>query len=199
MLGERNRRTFMLVLILGLVIFLGVHSVRIVAPQVREARVSASGLGAWKGIYTIVSLVGFVLIVWGYGMARQTAPILYEPPAALKHVAVLLMLFAMIALAAFMLPAGRIKAALKHPMLVAVKIWALAHLLANGDLASLVLFLAFLAWAVADRISVKRRGAPVPVAGPPVWDAAALGLGLVLFLLFVWRLHVWLIGVSPFG
>lgn len=190
----------MLVLILGLILFLGVHSVRIVAEPLRSRRIAARGQGAWRGIYSLVSILGFVLIIWGYGMARQTAPVLYEPPVALKHVSLLLMLFSMIAIAAYALPAGRLKALLKHPMLVAVKLWALAHLLANGDLASLVLFLAFLAWAVADRTSVKRRGAPVPVAGPALWDAAAVVLGAALFALFVWGgLHEWLIGVSPLG
>lgn len=189
----------MFTLILGLVLFLGVHSVRIAADDFRSRQIAARGFGVWRGAYTAVSILGFVLIVWGYGMARQSAPVLYEPPTALKHVAVLLMLFSMIALMVYAFPAGRLKLRLKHPMLLAVKIWALAHLLANGDLASLVLFLAFLAWAVADRIAAKRRGAPVAAPGPAKWDAMAVLAGVLLFVVFLWRLHEWLFGVSPLG
>lgn len=194
----------MAVLIIGLIVFLGVHSVRIVAPGLRRGIVERRGLGAWKGIYSVVALVGFVLIVWGYGLARQAAPpVLYVTPFWMVHVNALLMVFAFIALAASQLPPGRIKVALKHPMLVAVKIWALGHLLVNGDLASLVLFGAFLAWAVADRISEKRRLKAGETAQPVFVtaraDAIAVIAGLVLYVLFVWRLHVWLIGVPPFA
>ncbi len=185
----------MFVLILGLVVFLGIHSVRIAAPAFRERQVAAGGIGRWKGVYTLVSVIGLVLIVWGYGMARQTAPVLYEPPVFMKHLNLLLMLVSFVFLAASQLPAGRIKAALKHPMLVAVKVWALGHLLANGDLAALILFGSFLAWAVADRIAVKRRGDAGPAPGPAKWDAVAVLVGGGLHLLFVWRLHEWLIGV----
>ncbi|WP_099865242.1 NnrU family protein [Pararhizobium haloflavum] len=191
----------MLILILGIVLFLGVHSVRIAAPDYRARFIAERGEGAWKGLYTVVSVIGLALIVWGFGMARQTAPILYAPPAFMAHLALLLMIPAMVFLAASQVPAGRIKAAVKHPMLLAVKIWALAHLLANGDLASLILFLSFLAWAVADRISEKRRlragETRAVVAGPARNDIIAVGVGLVLYLLFVWKLHAWLIGVAP--
>lgn len=187
----------MFILILGLVIFLGVHSVRIFAPVWRDRRITVMGEGRWKGLYTLVSLVGFVLIVWGYGMARPDAPLLYEPPVWMKHIGVALMPFAFISLAVSLFPAGRLKPMLKHPMLLSVKIWAFAHLLANGDLASLLLFGLFLAWAVADRISVKRRGNGVPAPGPVTWDILGVAAGVVLYLLFVWRLHEWLIGVSP--
>jgi len=185
----------MLILILGLILFLGIHSVRILAPGLRDAQISAHGLGRWKGIYSLVSFAGLVLIVWGYGVARQTAPILYEPPVWTRHLNLLLMVFAFIALAASQLPAGRIKAALKHPMLVAVKIWALGHLLANGDLAAVLLFGTFLAWAVLDRISVKRRGDAGPMPGPIKWDVAAVVIGLGFYALFAFVLHEWLIGV----
>jgi uncharacterized membrane protein len=189
----------MLILLLGTILFLGVHSVSIVAPGWRGARAAAFGENAWKGLYSVVALAGFALIVWGYGLARPGAAVLYEPPAWLAHLAALLMLPAMIALAAYLLPAGRLKPALKHPMLAAVKIWALAHLLANGDAASVFLFGAVLAWAVADRISLKRRNARVVRPGPVLWDIAAVVLGAVLYLLFAWRLHVLLFGVTPFG
>ncbi len=186
-------------LVFGLVIFLGVHSVRIVAPAWRDARIAAGGEGAFKGVYSILSAVGLVLIVWGYGKAWEAPVVLYDPPVWTRHIAALLMLFSFIALAVYMLPAGRLKPILKHPMLLAVKIWALAHLIANGDLASVVLFGAFLLWAAADRVAAKRRGAAAPRPGPATMDIAAVAVGVVLYLLFVWRLHVWLIGVAPFG
>ncbi|HHZ08664.1 MAG TPA: NnrU family protein [Rhizobiales bacterium] len=189
----------MLWLVVGLVIFLGVHSVRIVAPAWREARIAAGGEGAFKGIYSILSAAGLVLIVWGYGKAWENPVILYDPPVWTRHLAALLMLFSFISLAVYALPAGRLKPLLKHPMLLAVKIWALAHLIANGDLASVVLFGAFLLWAAADRVAAKRRGAGAPKPGPATMDLAAIALGAVLYLLFVWRLHVWLIGVAPFS
>jgi uncharacterized membrane protein len=185
----------MLVLILGIVIFLGIHSVRILAPGFRDRQIAAGGEGRWKAIFSVIALVGLVLIVWGYSMARLTAPILYEPPVWMRHVNLLLMYFSFVILVASQMPPGRIKAALKHPMLVAVKIWAFGHLLANGDLAALLLFGSFLVWAVVDRISVKRRGETGPAPGPVTWDIAAIAVGTVLYGLFVWRLHEWLFGV----
>jgi uncharacterized membrane protein len=187
----------MSVLIIGLILFLGVHSVRIAAPAWRDRRIAAMGEGPWKGFYSLVSIIGFVLIVWGYGVARPEAPVFYEPPLWMKHVTALLMIFAFISLATYAVPAGRLKPMLKHPMLVAIKIWALAHLLANGDLASILLFGTFLVWAVFDRISVKRRAAPIPATGPVFNDAIAIVVGLVVYVLFVWRLHAWLFGVMP--
>ncbi len=192
----------MLIMILGIIVFLGIHSVRIVAPEWRLAKMEQWGENTWKGLYSVISLVGFVLLVWGYGMARPDAPILYEPPAWMKHIAELLMLFAFIFLGAYIARPGRMKPALKHPMLIAIKTWALAHLLANGDLASLILFLSFLAWAVADRIAIKRQeraglAAPYIVAGPASNDIIAIVIGVVLYGLFVWKLHELLIGVPP--
>jgi uncharacterized membrane protein len=187
----------MFLLILGIIIFLGIHSVSILAPGWRARRVEAMGEGPWKGLYSLASLAGLILMIWGYGHAWNVAPVLYEPPMALKHISLTLMLLAFISLMVSQLPAGRLKAKLKHPMLVAVKIWAVAHILANGDLASLLLFGAFLVWAVADRISVKRRHVPTPVPGPVKWDLIAVGVAVVLYLLFLWRLHFWLFGVYP--
>lgn len=189
----------MIVLILGLILFLGIHAVRIVAPEWRERQRAAMGDGAWRGVYSLVSLVGFVLIIWGFGMARTETGYLYDPPVWLRHVAALLMLFAFISLGIYIFPAGRLKPMLKHPMLIAVKIWAVAHLLANGETAAVILFGSVLAWAVADRISVKRRGAPLPAPGPVKWDVLGVGAGVVLYLLFIWKLHLWLIGVPPIG
>lgn len=191
----------MIWLILGLVLFLGIHSVRIVAPEFRQAQIDQRGLNAWKGIYTVISIVGFVILVWGYGIARQDPVVFFVAPAWMSHVVALLMLPVMILLVASQVPAGRIKAAVKHPMLLGVKIWALAHLLVNGDLASVLLFGGFLAWAVVDRISEKKRLqaglTSNPVAGPLKWDIIAVVGGLVLYVLFVVVLHKLLIGVPP--
>ena len=193
----------MLVLVVGLVIFLGVHSVSIVAPGWRAATVARLGERPWKGLYSLASAVGLVLIVVGFGMARRDPVVLYTPPAALRHLALVVMLPVFPLLFAAYLP-GRIRAAAKHPFLVAVKLWALAHLLANGTLADLLLFGAFLVWAVADRISVKRRPAAetheVPAAPPGAAnDAIALIGGLLVYVVFILWAHRWIVGVSPLG
>jgi uncharacterized membrane protein len=169
------------VLILGLVLFLGVHSIAIVAPGLRQRARRRLGEGAWKGLYAIVSLVGFVLIVYGFGLARQASLVLYSPPVWLRRLALLLMLPVFPLVLAAYLP-GRIKTAMKHPMLVAVKLWAFAHLLANGRLADVLLFGGFLAWAVVDRISLKRRPPQaLRTAAPGRWnDAIAVVLGLAI-------------------
>ena len=193
----------MLVLVVGLVIFLGVHSVSIVAPGWRTATVARLGERPWKGLYSLASGVGLALVIVGYGMARRDPVVLYTPPAALRHLALLVMLPVFPLLFAAYLP-GRIRAAVKHPFLLAVKLWAFAHLLANGMLADVLLFGAFLAWAVADRISVKRRSADeaheVPAAPPGAAnDAIALIGGLAVYAVFIVWAHRWIIGVSPLG
>ena len=187
----------MTLLILGLLIFLGAHSVSIVAPGWRDAQAARLGENGWKGVYSVVSLVGFVLLVYGYGQARQAPVLLYTPPTGLRHAALLLMLPVFPLLLAAYLP-GRIKSAAKHPMLLAVKLWATAHLLANGNLADVLLFGGFLAWAVADRISMKRR-TQRPLPGAPAGrfnDVIAVVLGLALYGFFVKGGHGWLIGVA---
>ena len=185
-------------LLIGLVLFLGIHSVSIVARPWRDAQIAQRGEGAWKGLYTVVSLIGFVLIVYGYGVARQSPVVLYAPPSWTRHLALLLMLPVFPLLFASSLP-GRIKAAAKHPMLLATKLWAVAHLLANGTLADVLLFGGFLAWAVADRIAVKRRPQPAAAVEParPINDVIALVGGLLVYAVFVIWAHAWLIGVSP--
>lgn len=189
----------MLYLILGLVIFLGVHSVEIFSPTFRSKAVARLGERGYKGIYSVLSIVGFVLLVWGYGVARQHPILVYAPPLWMRHLTLLLMLPVFPLLLAAYLP-GRIKAAVKHPMLAAIKAWAFAHLLANGMLADVLLFGGFLIWAVADRISVKRRAVVRPVPGPPPGkynDLIAVVAGLALYVAFVFWLHLWLIGVPP--
>jgi uncharacterized membrane protein len=189
----------MLLLIVGLVLFLGVHSVVIVAPGLRARTVQRVGEGAWKGLYGLVALAGLVLICYGFGLARQTPVILYSPPTWMRHVTMLLMLPVFPLLIAAYLP-GRIKTAAKHPMLAAVKLWAFAHLLANGSLADVLLFGGFLGWAVVDRISLKRRAAPqvIKTAPPARWnDAIAVVLGLAIYVLTIGWAHLRLFGVSP--
>jgi uncharacterized membrane protein len=186
-------------LIAGLVLFLGVHSVAIIAPSFRTRTIQRMGEGAWKGLYALISSAGFVLICYGFGLARQAPVVLYSPPTWLRHLAFLVMLPVFPLLIAAYLP-GRIKTAAKHPMLAAVKFWAFAHLLANGSLADVLLFGGFLAWAVVDRISVKRRAMPqvLRTAPPGPWnDAIAVVLGLAVYALLIGWAHVRLFGVSP--
>lgn len=188
----------MLVLILGLVLFLGTHSLLIAAPQLRERVVSRRGVGAWKGSYAVASLVGLSLIVWGYGLARQDPIPLYTPPLGLRHVALLLMLPVFPLLFASLM-SRRIKAALKHPLLIGTILWGAAHLLANGTLADLLLFGGFAAWAAADWASaVQRAHEPEPSRAQSVKnDAIAVIGGLVVYVIFVGGLHRLLFGVSP--
>lgn len=190
----------MVVLVLGLLIFLASHSLRIFAEDWRQAQIARMGEGPWKGLYSLVSLVGLVLIVWGYGLARQDPIVLWDPPVWTRHIAVTLNLIAFILLAAFLVPAGRIKARLGHPMLLSVKVWAFAHLIANGTLADLLLFGSFLAWAIVDFAANRRRDralGTVRVAGPVRNDVIAVLLGVLIWAALVWRLHEWLIGVPP--
>jgi uncharacterized membrane protein len=189
----------MSILIMGLVIFLGIHSLAIFAPGLRESIRSRLGEGPWKGIYSLISLLGFVLIVYGFGLARQSPVVLYTPPQWLRHAAFLFMLPVFPLLIAAYLP-GRIKTAAKHPMLAAVKFWAFAHLLANGMLADALLFGGFLAWAVLDRISLKKRPQNLRTAPPGRFnDAIAVIAGLALYALFIGWAHARLFGVSPLG
>jgi uncharacterized membrane protein len=191
----------MLILILGLIIFLGTH-VFTMRREARAAAIARLGEGPYKGLYSLISLLGLVLIVWGFGRYRANDWIdVWYPPVFTRHLALLLVWAAFVCLAAAYLP-GRIKRTLKHPMLAGVKIWALAHLLANGDLGSILLFGSILAWAVLARISVKRRRDEVrdhggPVAEPAGWrnDILALAIGTILWFAFARWLHPLLIGV----
>lgn len=184
-------------LIAGLVLFLGVHTLTTLR-EMRAGLVERLGPGLYKGIYSLVSLIGFVLIVLGYKAYRAAGYIdVWTPPTGMRHLTILLMWPAMICLVAAYVP-GEIKRRLNDPMLVAVKIWALAHLLSNGDLGSIILFGSFLGWAVYDRISVKRR---VDANGPAVTpggrrnDVVAVVAGTILWVLFMFVLHPLLIGV----
>ena len=187
-------------LILGLVLFLGVHSTRIVADGWRTTMLARLGEGRWKGLYALLSLIGFALLVWGYGLARQQPVLLWQPPAGMRHVAALLMLIAFVLLAATYVPRNAVKARLHHPMVLAVKVWALAHLLSNGNLADLLLFGSFLLWAAlsfrAARARDRATGASY-AAGTAAGTAMTLLAGIAAWAVFAFWAHALLIGVRP--
>lgn len=184
-------------LVLGLVLFFGVHSVEIVRPGTRAAIIARTGNAAlWRGVYAVVSLVGLLLIIHGYGQARLAPEPLYAPPAAGRHIAMLLMVPVFPLLLAAYLP-GRIGQALHHPMLVATVLWACAHLLANGNLADVLLFGAFGVWAVLDIVSLSRRPKRT-ILGAPAWagnDIVAIVAGLALYAAFMAGVHQWITGM----
>lgn len=192
----------MIVLVVGLVVFLGVHSVRIVGDGWRGARIASMGEGAWKGLYSLVALAGLALIVWGYALARASAgEALWTPPVWARHLASPLTLVAFVLIVAAYVPRSRLRALVGHPMLVGVILWALAHLLANGGAADLLLFGAFLVWAVLDLVSVRRRArANGRVRPTGVWanDLTSVVVGTVAWYAFAIYLHGPLIGVRPF-
>jgi uncharacterized membrane protein len=185
-------------LVLGLLLFLGAHTFTTLRPA-RAAAIGRLGEGPYKGLYSLVSAVGLLLMIWGFGRYRSAGYIqVWNPPFAIFHpIALVLLWFAFVALVSTYAPPSRIKSLLRHPMLVAVKVWALAHLLVNGDLGSMLLFGALLAWAIYDRIAVKRRGdqgAP-SVASFGRNDLIVLALGTAAYLAVMW-LHESLIGVA---
>lgn len=189
----------MVQMIIGLVLFLGIHSISIFALPLRNRLAEKSEYG-WKAVYSLVAIIGLVLVIHGYADARLTATIFYIPPMWLRHVAALLLLPVFILFIAPYFP-SRINKVIKHPQLVSVKLWATAHLLVNGSSADLILFGSLLVWAVVDRISVKRR----PVREVPHIPESKANLvivvvmGLVLYVVFAMWLHGMLIGVKPFG
>ncbi len=192
----------MTTLILGLFIFLGTHSVRIFADDWRSVQVSEYGEKAWKGGYTLVSLLGFGLIIWGYVVARQAPTVLWIPPIATRHIAALLTLISFILLAAAYVPRNSIKAGLHHPMVLGVAIWAFAHLLANGTLADVILFGSFLVWAILSFLAARKRDRLANIqypSGTSGGTIAAVVTGAVAWALFAFWLHGLLIGVRPFS
>lgn len=192
----------MTLLILGLVLFLGVHSTRIVAESWRGRFIAQRGANAWKGIYTVVSIVGFALIIWGYGQARMQPVVLWASPTWTRHLAALLTVPAFIFLVAAYLPGNAIKARLKHPMVLGVKVWALAHLLANNTLADVLLFGGFLVWAVFSFRAARARDRAnntVYAPGRALPTAIAVLVGLAAWAFFAFWAHAAWIGVRPFG
>jgi len=190
----------MAILVLGLVIFLGLHSTRIVSESGRERAIARIGEGPWKGIYSALSVIGFVLILWGFARARYDEPQLWTPPAGARHITMLLMLIALILLASYLFKRSHIAVIAHHPMLWSVLLWSVGHLFANGSGADLLLFGAFLVWSAADLASSyardRRNGVvyPEPQLGA---TAGAVVVGLVVYALLIGGLHLWLFGVSP--
>jgi uncharacterized membrane protein len=192
----------MAVLILGLVLFLGVHSTRIFADGWRSRMIGRMGPLPWKGLYSVASIIGFILIIWGFRMARAETLVLYAPPVWTRHVAGLLMVPSFILLAAAYVPRNSLKARLHHPMVLGVKVWALAHLLANGVAADVVLFGAFLVWSVFSFRAARQRDRAAGTVYPPgtaAWTGITVAIGLIAWSVFALLLHGPLIGVRPFG
>lgn len=192
----------MAILILGLVLFLGVHSTRIVADGWRGATIARIGEMPWKGIYSLLSIAGFALVVWGFRIARADTLVLYTPPVWTRHLAALLLVVSFILLVAAYVPRNAIKAKLHHPMVLGVKVWALAHLLANGVAADVLLFGAFLLWAVFSYRAARRRDRASNTAypaGTASMTALTVVIGVVAWAVFAFMLHGPLIGVRPFG
>ncbi len=192
----------MVLLIIGLLLFLGSHSVRIFAEGWRTQMVGKLGPNGWKGLYSLIAIAGFVLLVYGYGAARLAPTVLWTPPVWTKHLAALLTIPAFILLAAAYVPGTRIKRAVGHPMVLGVKTWALAHLIANGTLHDVILFGAFLVWAVFNYTAARRRdraAGTVYPSGPVARDIIAVVVGLGAWGAFAFWLHGLLIGVRPFG
>jgi uncharacterized membrane protein len=191
----------MALLVVGIVLFLGVHLIRIVAPGFRQSMVDRMGASAWRGVYSLASIVSLIILIYGFGVARYETTVLYTPPVWMAHITLTLMLLSMICLVASLLPAGHIATRTKHPMVLSVKIWAFAHLLANGDSASVLLFAAFLAWGVVLRIALKRRERAGELTLRPFvsarYDLYAVLIGLVAWAAILFKLHEWIIGVSP--
>ena len=192
----------MAILILGLVLFLGVHSTRIVADGWRTASIARIGEKPWKGLFALASIAGFALIVWGFGQARRNPVSLWQSPMGMRHLAGLLMLIAFILLVSTYVPRNSIKAKLHHPMVLSVKVWALAHLLANGNLADVVLFGSFLVWAVFSFRVARQRDRAAGTLYPPgtaAGTAITVVVGGAVWAVFAFWAHGWLFGVRPFG
>jgi uncharacterized membrane protein len=193
----------MLTLIAGLILFLGVHSVRIFADDWRTRQQQKWGVDAWRGVYTVLSLAGLVLVIYGFGLVRNEPVVVWIPPMGMRHAASLFTLMAFIFLAAAYVPGNAIKARVYHPMVAGVKLWAVAHLMSNGNLGHLVLFGSFLAWAVLDFISARQRDRRNPATTRPVTKLSAtlitVVVGVVGWVVFAFWLHGLLIGIKPFG
>ena len=189
-------------LIAGLLLFLGIHSVRIFAADWRTARIAGMGEKRWKGLYSLASLAGFVLIIWGYGQARQAPTALWSPPSWMWTVTSLLTLPAFVLIVAGNMKGTRMKTWLGHPMVAGTKLWAFAHLISTAHVAGVVLFGSFLAWSILEYTSARKRDRAAGVvypAGTASRDAIALVIGVTAWVVFAWWLHAALIGLRPFG
>ena len=192
----------MTALVIGLVLFLGLHSTRMVADGARTRFVAQRGLNAWRGVYSLGSAIGLGLIVWGYGQARQAPLVLWSPPDWTRPLASALTLLGLVLITAAYVPRNALKGWVGHPMVLGTKVWAFAHLLANGTLAGLLLFGGFLLWAVWCYRSLRARdraAARQAAPGQPIPTVIAVVVGTALWFVFGYWLHGWLIGVRPFG
>ena len=192
----------MVYVIAGLVVFLGVHSVRIVADGWRTRILHRLGAGGYKGLYSLISVLGFGLIVYGFSVARETPVMLWVPPTGVRHAASLLTLVAFVLLAAAYVPCNSIKARLHHPMVLGVKSWALAHLISTGSVANLVLFGSFLVWGVLNFIAARKRDRALATqyaAGSVLSTVVTVVAGAAAWAAFAFKLHGLLIGIRPFG
>jgi uncharacterized membrane protein len=192
----------MAALVLGLVLFLGMHSTRIFAEGWRTSKMELFGEKQYKLLYSLLSLGGFVLIVWGYGLARQDPVVLWNPPpVGLRHAVSLLTLVAFVLLVAAYVPGNHLKARLRHPMILGVKVWALSHLIVNNTLADVLLFGSFLVWAVLDYRSARKRERTLATVleASASRTAITVAIGIALWALFAFWLHRAWIGVSPMG
>jgi len=189
-------------LLAGLILFLGVHSIRLFADDWRTQACNAWGVSTWRAGYSLLSLAGVGLIVWGFGLVRQTPVQLWSPPTGMRHLAALLTLLAFVLLAAAYVPRNQIKARVHHPMMAGITLWALAHLLSNGNVGHVLLFGTFLAWAVLVYIAAARRDrrdGTVYSGGQTGATGVTVALGVAAWIAFTLWLHGWLIGVRPFG
>lgn len=192
----------MAILLLGLLLFLGVHSIRILADGWRGAMVARLGLQRWKGLYSLLSIAGFVLLIVGWGRAKAGAVSLWSPPAWTAHLGALLTAVAFVLVTAAYVRGNQIQAALHHPMVLGVQVWAVAHLLANGTQLHLVLFGSFLVWAFLSYLAARRRDRALGTAYPPgalPRTLLTVAVGLGLWALFTFYLHERWIGAAPLG
>lgn len=188
----------MSIFIVGLVLFIGIHSIYILAPGVREAAVARIGYNPWRGIYSLVALTGLILTIYGYGVARQDPVLLFEPPVWARHFAFVLMAVALpLLVASFFKVPTRIGRFVRHPMLMSVTLWSLGHALAIGTLAGVLLSAVFFIWTLAARFSlIARPMSSAPDAKPePMNDWIAIGIGLAIWAALMFVLHDWLIGM----
>jgi len=191
----------MWLLILGLLVFLSIHSLRMFSDDLRANLISRYGANVWRAVFSLVSIAGFVLIIWGFGLARQHPVLLYSPPMVMKHANSLFTLLAFVLVTATYVPRNHIKARIGHPMLAGIKLWAFGHLLATGFLHDVILFGAFLVWAIADFAISRRRdriNGVVPPVGTFSGDILTVVIGLATWATFAFWLHLRWIGVSPF-
>lgn len=187
-------------LALGLALFLGIHLTRALAPRWRDAQIARLGDKGWKGLYTLVSIVGFGLILWGFSQARREPIVLWpHVPFGVNHLTALLVLVAAILMAAAYVPRNHFKAKLQHPMTLSVKLWAFGHLIVNNTLADVMLFGSFLVWAILVFRAARRRPAPVVAAPTVAGSLATIAIGVALWAVFAFWAHAAWLGIAPLG